>query len=87
LGETREELLDVMDNLRRVDCDFITLGQYLRPSDDHAPVMRFVPPEEFSQLETLGKQMGFKAIASAPFVRSSYKSGEFFKELSPDKKH
>ncbi len=80
LGETRQELLAVMEDLRRVDCDFLTIGQYLRPSENHAPVVRFIPPEEFQELEAEGKKMGFRAIASAPFVRSSYKSGELLKE-------
>ena len=82
LGETRQELLVVMEDLRNVDCDFLTIGQYLRPSENHAPVIRFLPPEEFAELEAEGKRMGFRAIASAPFVRSSYKSGELFKRLS-----
>jgi len=80
LGETKEELLSVMEDLRRVDCDFLTIGQYLRPSENHAPVARFFPPEEFVELEAQGKRMGFRAIASAPFVRSSYRSGELLKE-------
>ena len=83
LGETREELLDTMKDLHQANCDFLTLGQYLRPSEDHAPVMRFATPDEFSELEKIGKELGFKAIASAPFVRSSYKSAEFFEQLSP----
>lgn len=82
LGETRQELLDVMGDLRQVDCDFLTIGQYLRPSENHTPVMRFVTYEEFSELETIGKRKGFKTIASAPFVRSSYKSGELLSGLS-----
>lgn len=86
LGETREELLDTMNDLHQANCDFLTLGQYLRPSEDHAPVMKFATPDEFSELEKIGKEMGFKAIASAPFVRSSYKSAEFFEQLSPQKR-
>lgn len=82
LGETRKELLAVMEDLRRVDCDFLTIGQYLRPSENHAPVIKFLPPEEFAELEAEGKRMGFRAIASAPFVRSSYKSGELLRELN-----
>lgn len=82
LGETRQELLDVMSDLRQAGCDFLTIGQYLRPSENNAPVMRFLPPEEFSQLESEGKQMGFQGIASAPFVRSSYRADEMLKQES-----
>lgn len=74
-------LVEKNEDLRRARCDFLTIGQYLRPSKNHAPVVRFVPPEEFVSLETKAKQMGFSAIASAPFVRSSYKSGEFLRKL------
>ncbi len=86
LGETVKELIEVMEDLRQVDCDFLTIGQYLRPSKKHAPVIRFLPPEEFVQLKAEGNRMGFSAIASAPFVRSSYKSGELFNELISRKK-
>lgn len=83
LGETSEELIDVLKDLRWADCDIITLGQYLRPSDNHAAVIRFIPPEEFSQLAMKAKELGFRGVASAPFVRSSYKSGELLRELVP----
>lgn len=77
IGETEEELIEVMKDLRRIDCDFLTLGQYLSPSEDHVPVARFVSPEEYDELAIRGKEMGFQGIASAPFVRSSYRAGEF----------
>lgn len=79
LGETRDELLDVLADLRGVDCDFLTLGQYLAPSaatGDYLPVERFVPPEEFEELGRLAQAMGFKQVASGPFVRSSYHARE-----------
>lgn len=77
LGETREELLDVLADLRGVDCDLLTLGQYLQPATDrYLPVDRYLPPEEFAELGRLAKQMGFREVASGPFVRSSYHARE-----------
>ncbi|KAF0119771.1 MAG: lipoic acid synthetase, partial [bacterium] len=75
LGETREEVLRSMKDLRNVGCDVLTLGQYLRPSDYHFPEERFLHPEEFKELESIGKEMGFQEVASGPFVRSSYHAG------------
>ena len=72
LGETHEEVLGVLADLLDAGCDFLTLGQYLRPSDKHLPVVRYVPPEEFERLGTAARQLGFKQVASGPFVRSSY---------------
>ena len=72
LGETLEEVQQVMQDLRDHDCDMLTLGQYLQPSLDHLPVDRFVTPEEFDQLAEIGKAMGFTQVASGPMVRSSY---------------
>jgi lipoic acid synthetase len=77
-GETEHEVLDAMRLLRTFDVDFLTLGQYLRPSLNHLPVMEFVTPEVFKRLEVEGQAMGFKYVASGPLVRSSYKAGEFF---------
>lgn len=78
LGETREEVEEAMKDLREINVDFLTLGQYLRPSQKHHPVERFAPPQEFEDLKVLGYKMGFKMVASGPLVRSSYKAGEFF---------
>ncbi len=74
LGETRDELLDVFRDLRSVGCDLLTVGQYLKPSrgQDHVPVERFYPPEEFEELAMVAREMGFVGVASGPFVRSSY---------------
>ncbi len=72
LGETRDELFDVLADLRDAGCDFLTLGQYLQPSDKHLPVVRYVPPEEFDELGRAARTLGFKKVASGPFVRSSY---------------
>ena len=72
LGETRDELLECLADLRTNDCDFLTLGQYLQPGPKYLPVVRYVPPEEFDELQCIAKSMGFKKVASGPFVRSSY---------------
>lgn len=72
LGETRDEILDTLADLREAGCDLLTLGQYLRPSPQHLPVVRYVPPEEFDELGRLARQLGFVQVASGPFVRSSY---------------
>ncbi len=72
LGETQEEVEQVMQDLRAHDCQMLTLGQYLQPSHDHLPVERFVTPDEFAALKALGDAMGFVNVASGPMVRSSY---------------
>ena len=72
LGETREELIQVMHDMREHDIDMITLGQYLQPSRDHLPVERFVHPDEFEEYRQIAEQLGFKSVASGPLVRSSY---------------
>jgi len=82
LGERREEVTRVMEDLRGVDCDFLTIGQYLRPSPGHHKVVRFVPPVEFEEYKNTGLAMGFKGVASAPYVRSSFQADKMFKETS-----
>jgi lipoic acid synthetase len=72
LGETVDEVLDVMHDLRRVDVDILTVGQYLRPSREHAPIARYYEPEEFEMFKERGHEMGFRWVESAPLVRSSY---------------
>ena len=76
LGETREEVVEVLDDLRAHGCDLVTLGQYLAPSQDHHPVIRYVTPEEFEEYRVLALAKGFSGVASAPLVRSSYHAGE-----------
>lgn len=78
LGETHDEVVQSMRDLRAVDCDILTLGQYLRPSEKHLPVEEFVRPEVFSRLEREGLALGFRFVAAGPLVRSSYKAGEYF---------
>ena len=72
LGETIDEILQVMNDLQAVNCDILTLGQYLQPSSDHLPIIRYVSPQEFNMLKQQGLKMGFKYIESGPLVRSSY---------------
>jgi lipoic acid synthetase len=79
LGETREELLDTLADLRAVRCDALTLGQYLTPTLKHIPVARYLPPQEFDELARLARSLGFAHVASGPFVRSSYHAEEMVK--------
>lgn len=72
LGETDEEVIEVLKDLRRYDCDMLTLGQYLQPSLYHAPVQRYVTPETFEEFGKIAKDLGFSNVASGPLVRSSY---------------
>ena len=76
LGETTEELLETLADLRAIGCDFLTLGQYLQPSPRHLPVERYLPPEEFDELGRLARALGFAEVASGPMVRSSYHADE-----------
>jgi lipoic acid synthetase len=76
LGETREELLETLAELRAVSCDHLTLGQYLTPTLKHIPVARYLPPEEFDELAVLARSLGFRKVDSGPFVRSSYHADE-----------
>jgi lipoic acid synthetase len=76
LGETKEELVAVMHDLRAVDVDILTLGQYLRPSDDHLPLDRYYTPEEFRELRAIGMGLGFRHVEAGPLVRSSYHAWE-----------
>ncbi|KAI8967516.1 hypothetical protein BDF20DRAFT_899683 [Mycotypha africana] len=77
-GETDEEVLHALTELRKIDVDCVTLGQYMRPTKNHMKVHEYVTPEKFKYWETKGMEMGFKYVASGPLVRSSYKAGEFY---------
>ena len=81
LGEEREEIMQVMDDLRSAGVDFITIGQYLQPTPRHAPVARFVPPVEFEALRAIAVAKGFAMVAASPFTRSSYHAGDDFERL------
>jgi len=76
IGERTEEVIEVMEDLRQVNCDILTLGQYLQPTKEHLPVARFVHPDEFAMLKKVGLEMGFKHVESGPLVRSSYHAEE-----------
>ncbi len=76
LGETRDELLETLADLLDAGCEMLTLGQYLRPSLDHLPVVRYLEPQEFDELGEAARRMGFRQVASGPFVRSSYHARE-----------
>jgi lipoic acid synthetase len=72
LGETGDEVVQTMRDLRSVDCNFLTIGQYLRPTLEHLPVVRYAHPSEFEELKRIGEEMGFTNVESGPLVRSSY---------------
>ena len=82
LGETEKEVFDLLLDLRGVGCDFLTIGQYLQPRPDRLPVVRYIPPEEFEEYRKMGEEMGFKSVASGPFVRSSYHAAQMFESTS-----
>jgi lipoic acid synthetase len=81
LGEERNEVLQVMDDLRAAQVDFLTIGQYLQPTRRHHPVVRFVPPEEFTAYATIAYAKGFLMVSSSPLTRSSHHAGEDFARL------
>ena len=76
LGETKEEIIRTMKDLRAVDCNLLTIGQYLRPSTKHTPILKWYTPKEFKELEEIGLSLGFSHVASGPLVRSSYHADE-----------
>ena len=86
LGETREELNQALVDLRSVDVDILTVGQYLRPSEKHVPVARYLPPEEFDEIADEARTLGFRAVAAGPFVRSSYNAAEVYEAIKNRKR-
>ena len=87
LGENKDELLQVMDDLRSADVDFLTIGQYLQPSNKHHPLDRYYRPEEFEELKALAKSKGFLLVSSSPLTRSSYHADEDFNKLKNNRKN
>ncbi len=85
LGEKKEEVLQVMDDLRTADADFLTIGQYLRPTIRHAPVDRYVTPEEFEYYKKMAYNKGFLMVASSPLTRSSYHAGDDFVKMREER--
>lgn len=86
LGEVESEIVTTIEDLRAVNVDILTLGQYLRPSKGHIPVSEYVSPDKFEHYKQLAENLGFLYVASGPFVRSSYRAGEFFLEALIRKK-
>lgn len=82
LGEEGEEVVQVMKDLRRANCDILTIGQYLRPSPEHLEVKKFIPPAVFNRYEEIAYSLGFIYVASSPFIRSSYMAKEWLKSLT-----
>jgi lipoic acid synthetase len=74
LGETKQEIIETLKDLRKVDCDLLTLGQYLQPGPDKLPVVRYLLPEEFQELKRTAEEMGFRGVEAGPLVRSSYRA-------------
>ncbi len=87
LGETREEVVQAMKDLRSVGCDILTIGQYLKPKNKFLKVEEYVKPEAFEEYKRIGESLGFLYVASGPFVRSSYRAGELFIKNLIDKKN
>jgi lipoic acid synthetase len=81
LGEAKEEVMQVMDDMRSAGVDFITIGQYLQPTRKHAAIDRFVTPEEFKAYATIARAKGFLMVSSSPLTRSSHHAGEDFAKL------
>ena len=85
LGETRDEILQVMDDLKAAEVDFLTIGQYLQPSERHYPLDRYYTPQEFSELGSIAKSKGFLLVSSSPLTRSSYHADEDFAKLQQNR--
>ena len=84
-GETKKEIIQVMDDLRESDVDFLTIGQYLQPSVRHHPLDRYYTPEEFDELGSIAKSKGFLLVSSSPLTRSSYHADEDFAKLQQNR--
>ena len=85
LGETKDEIVQVMDDLRFAEVDFLTIGQYLQPSEKHHPLERYYKPEEFSELKSIAETKGFLLVSSSPLTRSSYHADEDFAILKKNR--
>lgn len=86
LGETEAEIIETLQDLRQIECDVVTFGQYLQPTPKHLAVEKFYTPEEFAHFQKIAEEMGFLYVASGPLVRSSYRAGEFFMKGVIDKR-
>ena len=81
LGETKDEVVKTLHDLRNIGVDAVTIGQYLRPTMRHLPVAEYIHPDQFKEYEGIGEEMGFAFVASGPFIRSSYNAIEFSKKV------
>ena len=82
MGEKKQEIINIMKDLREIDCDIITIGQYLQPGPEHYPVKKYIKPEEFQEYENIGQKLGFKYVAAGPYIRSSYQAADFFEDIN-----
>ena len=82
MGEKKQEIINIMKDLREIDCDIITIGQYLQPGPEHYPVKKYIKPEEFKEYENIGQKLGFKYVAAGPYIRSSYQAADFFEDIN-----
>jgi lipoic acid synthetase len=82
LGETHDEIVELLRDIRAHNVDIVTIGQYLRPSPQHLPIERYVPPDEFREYARIGREMGFRNVYSGPLVRSSYHAWDQVKQLA-----
>ena len=87
LGESKEEIYQVMDDLRSADVDFLTIGQYLQPTEKHAKLEKFVTPEEFDIYKKMAYAKGFLMVASSPLTRSSYHASEDFRSMQEKRRN
>ena len=85
LGETKDEVIQTLEDLREIGVDAVTIGQYLRPTMRHLPVVEYIHPKEFKEYEKIGENLGFAFVASGPFIRSSYNAIEFSKKVMGDR--
>ena len=87
LGENKDEIIQVMDDLRSAEVDFLTIGQYLQPSTKHHPLYRYYSPNEFEELKLIAESKGFLLVSSSPLTRSSYHADEDFAKLKKNRKN
>lgn len=87
VGETREEVIQAMKDLRSIGCDMLTIGQYLKPKNMRMKVVEYMPISAFEEYRQIGLELGFLYVASGPFVRSSYRAGELFMKGLAEKKN
>jgi len=85
LGETQDEVIRTLEDLRKIGVDAVTIGQYLRPTMKHLPVVEYIHPDKFAEYEKIGEEMGFAFVASGPFIRSSYNAIAFSEKVMAER--